>query len=77
MWFTINKKQNTEPFDENALLSDLVQYSWSNINSYKDPSAAVQFSNDAFLSLLDKHAPLKKKRDKKVSTTWLDESGNS
>ena len=46
--------------DENAFLSDLAQPSWSNINSYEDPSAAVQFFNDTFLSLLDKHAPLKK-----------------
>ena len=43
-------------------LSDLSQHSWSNINSYEDRSAAVQFFNDTFLSLLDKHAPLKKKR---------------
>ena len=35
--------------DENAFLSDLAQPSWSNINSYEDPSAAVQFFNDTFL----------------------------
>jgi len=44
----------------NAFLSDLAQQFWSYINSYEEPSAAVQFFNDIFLSLLDKHAPLKK-----------------
>ena len=49
-----------------------LQQSWSNINSYEDPSAAVQFFNDTFLSLLDKHAPLKKKRVKKCQQPgWM------
>ena len=69
--------RKTEQFAENTFLSDLAQQSWSNINSYEDPSAAVQFLNDTFLSLLDKHAPLKKKTGQKVSATWLDESRNS
>ena len=70
----IRYRKKPEQFDENAFLSDLVQHSWSNINSYGDTSAAVQFVNDTFLSLLDKHASLKE-TGKKVS--WLDESGNS
>jgi len=57
--------RKTEQFDDNAFLSDLVQQSCSNINSYEDPSTAVLFFNDTFLFLLDKHAPLKKKRVKK------------
>ena len=32
--------RKTEQFDENAF--QLAQQSWSNINSYEDPSAAVQ-----------------------------------
>ena len=54
--------------------ADLIQQSWSNINSYEDPSAAVQFFNDTFLSLLDKHAPLKKKRVKKCQQPgWMNQ----
>ena len=50
------------------------QRSWSNINSYEDPSAAVQFFNDTFLSLLDKRAPLKKKRVKKCQQPgWMNQ----
>ena len=64
--------RKTEQFDENAFLSDLAQQPWSNINSYEDPSAAVQFFNDTFLSLLDKHARLKKKRVKKCQQPgWM------
>ena len=66
--------RKTEQFDENAFLSDLAQQSWSNINSYEDPSAAVQFFNDTFLSLLDKHAPLKRKRVKKCQQPgWMNQ----
>ena len=56
------------------LSRDLAQQSWSNINSYEDPSAAVQLFNDTFLSLLDKHAPLKKKRVKKCQQPgWMNQ----
>ena len=66
--------RTTEQFDENAFLSDLAQQSWSNINSYEDPFAAVQFCNDTFLSLLDKHAPLKKKWVKKCQQPgWMNQ----
>ena len=64
----------TEQFDENAFLSDLAQQYWSNINSYEDPSAAVQLFNDTFLSLLDKHVPLKKKRVKQCQQPgWMNQ----
>ena len=50
------------------------QRSWSNINSYEDPSAAVQFFNDTFLSLLDKHATLKKIRVKRCQQHgWMNQ----
>ena len=51
------------------------QRSWSNINSYEDPSAAVQFFNDTFLSLLDKQAfTRKKKRVKKCQQPgWMNQ----
>ena len=66
--------RKTEQFDEFFFLSDLAQQSWSNINSYEDPSAAVQSFNDIFLSLLDKHAPLKKKRVKKCQQPgWMNQ----
>jgi len=66
--------RRTEQFDENAFLSDLAQPSGSNINSYEDPSAAVQFFNETFLSLLDKHDPLKKKRVKKCQQPgWMNQ----
>ena len=59
--------RKTEQFDENAFLSDLAQPSGSNINSYEDPSAAVNFSMKLFSLYLTNMIHSKRNESKSVS----------
>ena len=51
-----------DSFDEKSFLLDLSQQPCSNLNSFTDPSATLQFFNNTFLFVLNKHAALKRKR---------------
>lgn len=54
-----------ENFNENDFITQLSLQPWSNINSFNNPSHAITFFNETFISVLNTHAPLKKKRVKK------------
>ena len=59
--------RRTEQFDENAFLSDLAQPYGSNINSYEDPSAAVNFSMKLVSLYLTNMIHSKRNESKSVS----------
>jgi len=54
-----------DSFDENSFRLYLSPQPWSNLNSFTDPSASLQFFNNTFLFVLKKHAPFKRKRVKR------------
>ena len=65
--------RRTEQFDENAFLSDLAQPYGSNINSYEDPSAAVNFSMKLVSLYLTNMIHSKRNESKSVSNLagWI------
>ena len=59
-------------FDKNSFLFDLASVSFQNVYNFTDPNAALSALYDAFMSVIDKHTPIRKKRVKHPTIPpWL------
>ena len=56
-------------FDERAFLMDLHVIPFKNVYNFSDPNVALSHWIDLFLDVINKHAPLKKKKKKKAGET--------
>lgn len=66
----IRVKRLLKHFSEQAFLIDLAWVPWKNIDLIPTVEDAWSFFKNAFLSVLNKHAPLKKFRTKNRYSPW-------
>lgn len=70
----IIKYRSTKHFQDNHFLDDLSSQPWSVIDIYSDPNDALDFFLKLFKTVLDKHAPKRSKRVKRVNQpNWMNE----
>lgn len=67
----ITIKHSLKHFSEQAFLIDLAQVSWKDIDLIPYVEDAWFFFKDAFISILNKHAPFKKFRTKNRYSPWF------
>ena len=58
-------------FERNKFLSNLNQMPWANVDVHSDPNDMRREWKEMFLSCVDKHAPLKPKRVRKMQCPWI------
>ena len=68
----ISEIRNMKNFNGQNFLNDLLQQPWENIYFFADnPNGMWDIWKELFLEILDKHAPLQKKKIKSKSTPWI------
>ena len=67
----ITVKRSLKPFSEQAFLIYLAQVSWKDIDLIPSAEDAWLFFKNAFLTILNKHAPLKKCRTRNRYSPWF------
>ena len=65
------EKRNFKNFNERAYLNDLNNLNWEEVSLHNDPNDMWTEWLDMFMSVIDKHAPLKKKRIGKRKSPWI------
>ena len=65
------EKRNFKNFNERAYLNDLNNLNWEEISLHNDPNDMWTEWLNLFMSVIDKHAPLKKKRIGKRKSPWI------
>lgn len=58
--------------DESLYYSDVSRIDWSTVFQEQDPSRALKVFNDLLLSVIDRHAPIRKLTVRNVNAPWLD-----
>jgi len=67
----ISVKRFLKHFSEQAFLTDLARVSWKDIDLIPHVEDAWSFFKDAFITILNKHAPFKKHRIKNRHSPWF------
>ena len=68
---TFVEKRNFKNFNEHAYLNDLNNLNWGQVCLHNDPNDMWTKWLNLFMSVIDKHAPLKKKRKGKRKSPWI------
>ena len=63
--------RNMQKFNVNTFRNDLDNLPWDNVKKLGDVNDQWQLSKNMFLSVVDKHAPLKRKRIRNKKSPWL------
>ena len=63
--------RNYKGFNESNFKRDIESVPWHFVGSYDDPIKAWETWKKFFLQIADKHAPIKKRRVRKISAPWL------
>ena len=58
-------------FNANSFKSDLMNLPWSNTNNLEDVNDRWELWKNMFLSIVDKHAPFKRKRVRNIRSPWM------
>ena len=69
--FILSIRRCFKHFSEQAFLQDLAEVKWHFIALIPSVDVAVQFVIDHFLSIINRHAPLRKFRVKNRNTPWF------
>ena len=67
-------KRQFKNFNDDEFLNDLREINWSNIHSLVNPNDMWSVWLTKFLTLLDIHAPIKKKRLRYNKSPWINSS---
>ena len=60
-------------FNENNYYEEVKNIDWSTVLQEEDPNTALNVFNKLLMPIIDKHAPLKKRTVRNVSSPWLDQ----
>ena len=67
----IKELRNFKNFNVNNFNADLERTLWVNVNNSGDPNEMWTYWKSKFIAIVDKHAPLKRKRIRNKKSTWL------
>lgn len=65
------ESRNFKNFQAESFRTDLSSMPWDNIKTFDNPNDMWQNWKDMFLTVIDKHAPLKKRRIRNKKSPWL------
>jgi hypothetical protein len=65
------EKRNFKNFNEREYLNDLNNLNWEEVSLHNDPNDMWTEWLNLFMSVIDKHAPFKKKRIGKRKSPWI------
>lgn len=68
---TVINMRSLKKFDPQLFRCDLQNIPWSDLNCINDPNQRWELWKTMFLSVVDKHAPFKRKRVKNKKSPWL------
>lgn len=64
-------KRDLRHFNETCFLNDLNQINWNEVSSFDDPDQMWVVWRDNLMNVIDKHAPLRRKRIGKKRSQWI------
>lgn len=67
----ITYSRNFRFFNKNNFLSDLLSQPWSHIQAFGNPDQIWSAWKDMFMSVVDKHAPMKTRKVRSNAIPWL------
>ena len=67
----IKELRNFKNFNVNNFNADLERTLWVNVNNSGDPNEMWTYWKSKFIAIVDKHAPLKRKRIRNKKSPWL------
>lgn len=63
--------RNFKNFNVDNFNADLERTPWVNVNNFSDPNEMWTYWKSKFIEIVDKHAPLKRKRIRNKKSPWL------
>lgn len=69
----IIQKRMFKYFNENNYYNEVRNIDWSTVLQEEDPNTALNVFNSLLMSIIDKHAPVKKRTVRNVTSPWLDQ----